>query len=577
MNFWIAGLCLSALLASVFLVMRQQLSASQRAIALLLQLGIWSIAWALYQPPQLLPAATRATLDTTSGQLHASTLPDNLRALESLEITGDGLPRQALSTLPGVRLRLGTQSPAPQWQIHWPRQLQIGESLQLQVSPGEGLHGPVQLTLLDPFGTEVDRTQIAAEWDGEKPRETKKKPGSDSGPFLLADQPKLPGRWLYQLQIEHEGELRRESVPVVVHDSAQPRVLLWLGRPSFETAALSRWLRQSGTEGLIITQLAPKILRRVTINSGERPSKNPQQDPLHSERPFDLVILDSHLWPQLTPAQKQRLATLAQERALLWLVDDASPREFLAYARAQGMPLRRAEARAVDNPLRADGELPALTTARFQPAATEFNDTLLGPAPERRIFWARTNPRGSLGFVLFNNSYRWITAGFSAEFARLWQSLFQHQLAFAGGAQSISLQPELPVAERRVTLCSSGFGTAAPKLVAADSAITDPVLQAVETRAAAPGRCFAYWPRQAGWHQLQTGSSVYSFYVFSPQDWPWWQRNLVRVDTAQMARARLGPAPNAAPPKLPLPLPWIAALLMVLLGISWWRERSTLR
>ena len=584
MSFWIAGLCLSALLASVFLVMRQQLSTSQRAITLLLQLGIWSLAWALHEPPQLLPAARTATLETMSGQisgqpgqLHAITLPDNLRALESLEITGDGLPRQALNTLPGVRLRPVAQSPAPQWQVHWPRQLQIGEPLQLRVSPGEGLHGPVTLTLIDPFGNEVNQTQISAEWDGEKQKQTGKEPGRGFGPLILAGQPKLPGRWLYQLQIDHDGDLRRESVPVVVHESKQPRVLLWLGRPSFETAALSRWLRQSGTEGHIVTQLAPEIVRRVAINSEERPSKNPQQDPLNAERPFDLIILDSHLWPQLRPAQKQLLTTLAKERALLWLVDDASPREFLTYARAQGMPLRHAEAHTVDNPLRADGKLPALTTARFQPASTQINDTLLGPAPEQRIFWARTNTRGSLGFVLFNNSYRWITAGFSAEFARLWQSLFQHQLAFAGGAHAISLQPELPMAERRVTLCSSGFGTMAPKLVAADSATIDPILQAVETRAAAAGRCFAYWPRKAGWHQLQTDGSVYSFYVFSPQDWPWWQRKLVRADTAQMARVRLGPAPNAAPPKLPLPLPWIAVLLLALLSISWLRERSTLR
>lgn len=575
MSFWIAGLCLGALLPSLLLLTRQQLSAGRRAVAVALQLAIWGLAFALYQPPQLLPAADRGTLDTTEGKLHEITLPQYIDTLDSLEVTGDGLPRQALTVLPGVRLQTVTASPEPQWQIHWPRELQIGAPLQLRANPSAELHGHVALALIDPFGNVVDQTEIAAERD--RVGETTEKPGSEARPLLLAAQPKLPGRWLYQLEIEHGGALRREPVPVVVHESEQPRVLLWLGRPSFETAALSRWLRQSGTQGQVITQLAPEIVRRVDINTGERPSKNLLNDPLNAERPFDLVILDSHLWPLLTQAQKQRLATTAEQRALLWLVDDASPQEFIDYARARGMSLRRADARAVNNPLQSGAEVPALTSARFQPASTRFSDTLLGPAPDQHIFWARTNARGSLGFVLFNNSYRWITAGFSAEFARLWQTLFQHQLTYAGGAPAISLEPELPMAERRVTLCSNGFGTVAPRLVAADSVTTDPSLPGVQARTAAPGRCFSYWPRGAGWHQLQTESGAYSFYVFSPQDWPWWQRNIAHADTAQMASARLGPAPPHAPPKLPLPLPWIAALLMVLLSISWWRERSTLR
>ena len=575
MSFWIAGLCLGALLISLVLVLRQRLSAGRRALAVLLQLGIWSLAWALYQPPQLLPLAKTATLDTAPGKLQTATLPDHLQALEVLEITGDGLTRQALATLPGVRLQPGSGSATPRWRVHWPRQLQIGEQLQLRVSPAPELRGQIGLTLIDPFGNEVDQAEIAAERD--RAGKTEQVPGSAAGPLRLADQPKLPGRWLYQLQIEHNGTVRREPVPVVVHEHQQPHILLWLGRASFETAALSRWLRQSGTRGQIVTQLAPEIVRQVAINSEGHPGKHSRKDPLNAERPFDLVILDSHLWPQLTRAQKQRLALVAQERALLWLVDDASPPEFLAYAGAQGMPLRATEAQVVDNPLLSDAKVPALTTARFQPATTRFNDTLLGPGPDRHIFWARTNARGSLGFVLFNNSYRWLTTGFAAEFARLWQSLFQHQLAFAGGSPAISLEPELPAAERRVTLCSTAFDAGPPKLVAADRVTTDPSLPAVQALTTAPGRCFAYWPRNAGWHQLQTDTGIYSFYVFSRQDWPWWHRSILHADTAQMAGARLGPTPAEAPPRLPLPLPWLAAALMLLLGISWWRERSNLR
>ncbi|MEW5248581.1 hypothetical protein [Microbulbifer discodermiae] len=564
MTTWFTLLCGGACVVSALLIMRQQLPARQRLFALGLQIAIWVTVWSLYQPPKILPGPATGILHTplaTPAANHptapeAGQIPYPIGTLQSLSITGDGLTREALGSLPPVRLRPDRERSAPRWQLRWPHQLTLGDRLEVQISPQGAAPGQLTLSLLDPFGAQVDTAKLG--------------PGPlRGGSVQLTDTPKLPGRWLYKLRIQQGGDQREEPVPVVVDRGATPRVLLWLSRASFETAALSRWLRQSGTEAQLITQLAPGVLRRVSINTQK---KFPQQ-PLQSAPPFDLIILDSQLWPQLSDTQKQHLEDFTARKSVLWLVDRDAPDSFLDYMSNTGMSLHRDQPQDLAGALAAPDEIPTLTLTGLQPEEPRTSDLLLGSTAENPIYWGRSTPSGSVGLVLFENSYRWITAGFPAEFARLWTDIFRHQLAFAGKQPPVVIKSPLPKMEQRVTLCSPDF-TAAPTVTAESDG--DPLV-AVSVQAEEPGHCFAYWPRGAGWHHLKGTESDFSFYVFAPGDWPWWQRDLAVSETAQMATAQLGAGSETNSDLIPIPRQWIAALLMALLLLSWWRERALLR
>ncbi|AMX01271.1 hypothetical protein [Microbulbifer thermotolerans] len=530
MNSWIAAVCIAALGISLLQVVRQKTSGARRTASALLQIAIWGLVWLLVTPPALLPTNT-----TDTPQIE---LPQN---------------RDALRDLPPTRLPTKTAIDAQTWQISWPQRLSLGEPLQLRIAQNSKTAS--RIFLEDPFGNTVDTAPLDPK----------------SSETTLNHTPKLPGRWLYQLRFETESggatSVRREPLPVEVLAPEPPTVLLWLARPGFESAALSRWLRQSGTPTRVITQLAPEVLRRESFNGVE--TQNRQL--LDPEGPFDLLILDSRLWPRLDLSQRQNLAKLAENRSLLWLVNPDSPRGFLDYTRAQGMPLVALSAPKTDFPM-AD-KAPPLALSGYGPQYARPTDIQLGTAP---IYWARITPDQSLGFVLFGDSYRWTTSGFAAEYSRLWKTLFDHQLTYRGDHTPIALKTQLPLARQRVTLCSPAFVGTVPKLIP----VNNEGVEAPLTGVALPGgndTCYSWWPQKSGWHRVGPDSEAFHFYVFPSEAWPQWQQAIAHADTQQMASARLGPTKDKEVPRSQLPRNWIVLALILLLTFSWWRERSSLR
>ncbi|SEA19861.1 hypothetical protein [Microbulbifer marinus] len=561
---WLTLLVTTALSISLLLMLRRRASVPQRIGAALTQVLIWAAAWMLLQPPALLPPTATASLQTDGAAiLDPELAPAEIAGLQKLNVRGDGLRRDALRDLPPVRLATAAHTSAPSWHVDWPRELLLGDSLRLQISADTALDSATELTLEDPFGGAIDSATIAA--------------GTKMEVSLTA-VPKLEGPQLYQLRIEtfaeNKSEVRREPVPVVVHSAEQPAALLWLARPSFETAALVRWLRQSGVPTQVITQLAPAVVRRENFNGLE----NSASQPLDAAAPFDLVILDSRLWPQLTAAQRRALPDIAAQQSLLWLVGDDSPRGFIDYASAQQMPLQIADTRAAKNPFAIDDALPPLRLHAYQPQRPQTGDLQLR-GDKGVLYWGRNNQDGALGFALFGDSHRWPTAGYATEYARLWKAVFDHQLARRGSRAPISLSTELPLAGRRLTLCSSVFTDGAPQLVrtaAEEKSSATPLVGSAAARTDS-GYCYSYWPAQAGWYLSDNDSNPFALYVFPTGVWAEWDRALKRTQTRQMASARLGPATQAQAPQQPLPLHWPALALLLLLSFTWWRERGSLR
>lgn len=573
MLFWFNLLCIAGLAISLLLTLRHKHLLSARIGHGLLQAAIWALVWTLGNPLALLPEGEPVTarLDTESAARElARFTPTSLQRLQSLELAGDGLSRNALRDMPPVRLNPDVPGESPAWSLQWQRNLNLGNTLALKIAHTGGGGLPSKVTLEDPFGNAVDSGILSTE----------------APAITLRDRPKLAGQWEYRVRVEpatptaepSASLARAEVLPVAVYKNRRPSVLLWLARPGFESAALSRWLRQSGSPTQVLTQLAPEMVRRQVFNDIEPV----ESGPLDSSSPFDLLILDSRLWPQLSASDRKQLQTIAREKSLLWLLHGDPGEDFLSYAAAQGVALRKSTAQdvAYPQPRPSDApEPPTIRLAGYQPAATTLVDTEL-TAGEQIIYRANIQPRHSLGFIFFQNSYRWQTAGFDTAFSQLWADIFAKQLAWQGGTAPVAVREVLPLENQRLTLCSTGF-TASSSPVVQAVATTDVSTNAALSPAwAGPGvegNCYNYWPTQAGWHQVRDRD--FAFYVFPRDSWGEWQTHLRRTHTAQMATARLGPRDASADASAGRPVPrhWLVLILLMLLGGTWLAERRTLR
>ncbi|QFT53038.1 hypothetical protein [Microbulbifer sp. THAF38] len=553
-NFLIPGLCLLACFASLVLLRRR----GAKPFDYGLQLTIWLSAWMLWQPPAIIPAERNISID--SKQL-ASSHPINLNGVEYISLNGEPLGRDKLRDLAPVRLELSKiQGSDGHWELDWQRQITLGDSLKLKVHNNQPLTENVKISLLNPYGHIEDSLELKV---------------GETIQAQLTATPKLAGPQLYRVRTESEaGETHTDPLPILVREPLQPKLLLWLARPSFETAALSRWLRQSGVTAQVMTQLAPEISRKETLNGLPLTQS---ADLLTKESPFDLVILDSSLWPQLSSQQKRQLNELATTKSLLWLVGDDSSEEFLQYAAGHSMPLQKGKDTHLHSGFgyqKADNaEIPPLRNPgliAMQPSSWDF---LLGNE-ETPLFWGRSTQTQHLGFILFSDSHRWLTSGFATEFASLWKSIIDYQLKHLGSQQPVTLSDELPRTQERITLCSPLFSNQSPVLLS--SRENSQPISGVAVSSNSQGQCYSFWPQSSGWHQLKTdlkGEAALDFYIFAKEDWPQWQQSVNDRETRQMASARLGPIGNSQASKVPLERQWPALILLLLVCISWWRER----
>ncbi|WP_444906727.1 hypothetical protein ACJJIR_21160 [Microbulbifer sp. SSSA008] len=556
-DFLIPGLCLLACLTSLVLLRRR----GTKPFDYGLQLAIWLSAWMLWQPPAIIP--TERNISINSKQL-ASSHPINLNGVENISLNGEPLGRDKLRDLAPVRLELSKILESDgRWELDWQRQITFGDSLKLKVHNNQPLTENVKISLLNPYGHIEDSLELKV---------------GETIQAQLTATPKLAGPQLYRVRTESEaGETHTDPLPILVREPLQPKLLLWLARPSFETAALSRWLRQSGVTAQVMTQLAPEIIRKETLNGLPLTGS---ADLFTNESPFDLVILDSSLWPQFSALQKRQLNELATTKSLLWLVTSDSSEEFLQYAAAQSMPLQKEEAthlhsgfgyQKADNP-----EIPPLRNLGFKVTQPGSYDFLLGNG-ESPHFWGRSTETQHLGFILFSDSHRWLTSGFTTEFASLWKSIIDYQLKHLGSQQPVILSNELPRTQERITLCSPLFSDQSPFL--SEFQDSSRSTKGIAASRSSQGQCYSFWPQNSGWHQLWTeleGESVLDFYIFAKEDWPLWQQSLNARETQLMSAARLGPEANNQANRVLLGRQWPALILLLLVCISWWRERRLL-
>ena len=438
--------------------------------------------------------------------------------------------------------------------------------------------------LIDPAG---QRTDVAAL--------------DKSGAFTLQGSARVPGLALFTLRLRDAQRKLLEEIDVPVWTAADPapRRLLLAGAPSPEVKYLRRWASDAGLP----------LHTQISVGGGVELGDAPVALNAASLQRFDLVLLDERSWAALGANERAALLTAVRGGLGVMLrVTGALPESTRRQWQALGLtvsgggdstPVQLAADDADDEALRArrgagtrdvmpvlEGEAsdtPALSRRSARMASTDATPLLLDGKGTILASW-RAEGRGRIALWTLADTFRLALSGQSDRYGELWSEAFA-TLARpqAGATPRIDAQPR---AQRRMALCALGDK---PRVIAPDANITS--LLPDPATGASP--CAAYWPQQAGWHQLlRTGvagsadddteveakETAWPFFVYKTDAAPGLHAAELRDATLQLqntsshvatTEARNKDQSERRGPSWPWFLAWLTSTAAL-----WWLERA---
>lgn len=398
-------------------------------------------------------------------------------------------------------------------------------------------------------------------------------PGQD-GAFTLSGRSGPAGRTSYQLQRRDTGNqvVEQVALPLQVQDGDPLRVLALAGGASPELKYLRRWVLDAGMQ----------LHTRISLGGGVDVGDAPIAITAATLREFDLVVLDERAWRDLGDGGRAALldATQAGLGVLLRITGELAGRD-LAALQAWGFTVAAADiARSTrlpgtespDSPqddgsdeTRATDTAPLLSRRPLRLSAADGAPLLRDTAGATLALW-RPQGRGRIALWTLSDSFRLVLAGRASAYGSLWAGTFE-TLARAQAAAA----PQLPSAARvseRAVLCGL---TEAARLHSPDGQV-----MALAVDPATGGRaCAAFWPAQAGWHELRAGERTWAFPVRDRDEAPGLVAAGLRESTLALANAAPALAVAATPAGGGPGERWPWALAWMLLSTAlWWLERS---
>lgn len=438
-----------------------------------------------------------------------------------IRIEGDGLtPRDRI---PLDRPAEFAPSLAPRGLVDLTLPKPVAPGARFTVAGQVGRAGAVEL--LDPAGAVVDQVNVATD-----------------GRFQLSAAARAHGLALFELRLKDSAE--HIEIPVEARAQRQPRVLVLAGAPSAETKYLRRWAQDAGIDLTLDIDVGGGVVLGDPLTSITRATL----------AEVDLVVIDDRRWESLSPNARATLGGAAQEGLGLLL-------------RPTG-PLSAATRRdwtALGMPTAGSGEVSAFRLG----GPTELELTRYDLANQAGVPMIRDKsgaplaawgPRGQgrVGLWIVADSYGLTLAGHADRYGEMWSGLFS---ALARPSEGLGARLE---------------GIARPGQRAVLCGITGPIRVAepdgVESRPIAGQRgCAAYWPRQAGWHQVVGGAALY---VHPADAAPSLAQAANRQATLDLVATSVTRGARPVHTTSGSSWPWAAGLLAVL-SLLWWLERRS--
>lgn len=488
------------------------------------------------------------------------TLAEQHPALRQLHVLGRGLPAADLGALGNVPLQAHA---APAFagfeQAHWSPQLRLGQALVVEGTVAAG-SAPAWVSLR-AAGAGRDSVRL-----------------TKSGAFRLRYLPKAAGRQLPELVLRQAGRVvATEPVPVEVTTTARPPVLLLSAVPSFEFKFLKNSLAAQGRAVALRTTVSKGLVQTEFLNQPAQPLDHLTPALLNR---YAVVVADAATLAALPPAESQALRTATQAGRLgLVVLAEVAPLPAAAPARADFGVVAQPTTGAATSPQLliwpgAPAGLRALLPAHLRPTAM-LKPLVSGP----NAALVAASRRFGLGTVVVSvvpATFRWALQGQEVAYGAFWSQLLgaatpPPALAATWQLASRWPRPQYPLALRLSGALPAPAALPTVRPLAGGAAVQLALgqdLRLPEWSAA------QYWPRAAGWHQVQgPGRTSYNFFVFDSAAW----RGPELAERQQALAQHLGAhqlgSTAAGTKQEPWPAGWFFGLFLLAAGFLWLEEK----
>ncbi len=192
--------------------------------------------------------------------------------------------------------------------VIWPRQLVIGDSLdvQLKLSGPKDIDQIFSVYFYDPYQTLIDVQQAKI------------------GDFLtFSSIPASQGNWLYQVEIfdQQDNLLASENIGVEVTVGTNAKVLIVQSAPSFETRHLHNWLANNGSQVRVHSQISKNKFKQQIINPVQASPTDAKQMLWQENLSWaDVMVADNRFISQLSDSEVSAMHTAIREGLGLYII-----------------------------------------------------------------------------------------------------------------------------------------------------------------------------------------------------------------------------------------------------------------
>lgn len=570
----------AAILALLAMALQPQwLSTAQAISALLITPAadpqtVNSLTDSLYATSKVLAFGEEARGETLFPNLEnipdAAYLKRHYPEINFLHVVGHGLNEYDWEVLDSIQIQPHLSSlPLGIKYLYWPRELAVGQTLQIQGMLA-GLHNETySLYLTDPGGV-VDSVKIV---------------GPNEARFKLGATPHANGKFLYGVSLKSStGKvLFAERLDVVVTKPQPRKILVLANTVSFETKYLKNWASQNQNVLAMRTAISRERYRFEFLN---RPPIDLSRITAALLRQFDLVLLDGKTLRVLNAVEQQVLRTAVTQEGLgvLILLDETvfennSPNDFFLNFEFEAFADLDQRSVKPQWPEQGNLEMAAIPAEPFAMKPTWGMQPLITDEMARLLAGAYHRGSGLIGLSLIRDSYRWVLEGNPQLHAAYWSHLLSalarkdYHKARWNIPTSKPLLIDQPLDLTVETSTTSPVGVVKTESGAPDSLyLQQAIMEAQRWHA-------TFWPRQAGWHQVAlAGGEPRWFYVYEKTNWQTWQA-AQKINATQQHAARYANLPAQRREMIsararPIAMFWF--FVIFLLGSGYlWVERKT--
>jgi len=489
--------------------------------------------------------------------------------INSLQVVGHGLNDYDLDELDSIQIK-PYLSPLPIGikHAHWPREIAVGQTLQIQGTLAGLNNETYWLYLTDPGGF-VDSVKITG------PREAR---------FTLSAMPHASGKFLYVVSLKSSAGkvLIEEQLDVVVIKPQPLKILVLTNTVSFETKYLKNWASQNQN---VLAMRAAISRERYRFEFLNRPQIDLSRVNAGLLRQFDLVLIDGKTLRALNAAERQALRAAVEQEGLgvLMLPDESvfennAPDDFFLNFEFEKFPDLDERSVKPRWPEQRHLEITAIPAEPFAIKPAWGMQSLIADEMARILAGAYHRGNGLIGLSLIRDSYRWILEGNAPFHAEYWSHLLSALARKDDDKDRWSIPTTKPlIIDQPLALAAETSTTSPIGVVATESGAPDSIYlqqDLMESR-----RWFGtFWPRQTGWHNVAlAGGESRWFYVCEKTNWLTWQAAqkaaATELHAARYVDLLMERRSSIAPRAKPVALFWFFGIFLMS-GAYLWAERK---